>query len=388
MSESSGEVMSSSVGGVKKFFSKTKNLAKVADENFEFAKACIAAKVSMPKTIRFGGAEADQYKAAQKHSSSSSFDQLVHDCPISMSRMHSVQAAQYFHRKYSSQVDITIMNFANGLTPGGGYTHGARAQEECLCRQFPLYHPSLTQMEKTFVMHKVTKTKTADNDMDGNTDDKEQTEGDIPGELYPFGAAFEDRYSHVLYTPKVQLMRDDAINEHKALLNRKEQILCNFVAATAPSDGSSNEAGLQQAITNTIVAPIVLEENPIGAPNIVDGDEQTADVRVETTGEAETNPTKKRILILGAWGCGAFGNDPYVMGRRFVRVLRDIMSGEHYQLPHFYDEIHFGIPVFRPRDEDNLHGFEQSLENFCRDHKKSLEKIGDMKKNPQSLPSL
>lgn len=35
---------------------------------------------------------------------------------------------------------LLVLNFTNGIQPGGGFLGGARAQEEVLCRSSALYH--------------------------------------------------------------------------------------------------------------------------------------------------------------------------------------------------------------------------------------------------------
>jgi len=44
------------------------------------------------------------------------------------------------------------------------------------------------------------------------------------------------------------------------------------------------------------------------------------------------------VLILGAWGCGAFGGDPREIAELFVKVLMTEDFGK------LYKEIHFAIP--------------------------------------------
>merc|ERR1712032_234077 len=51
-------------------------------------------------------------------------------------------------------------------------------------------------------------------------------------------------------------------------------------------------------------------------------------------------------LVLGAWGCGAFGGDPVQVSDLFVRALT------HGNLGRLYREIHFAIPCASPRDRN------------------------------------
>lgn len=51
-------------------------------------------------------------------------------------------------------------------------------------------------------------------------------------------------------------------------------------------------------------------------------------------------------LILGAWGCGAFGCDPWDVARLFARALKSDGLG------HLYREVHFAIPSYTPEDHN------------------------------------
>merc|ERR1712187_404426 len=60
-----------------------------------------------------------------------------------------------------------------------------------------------------------------------------------------------------------------------------------------------------------------------------------------------------RVLVLGAWGCGAFGGDPGQMGDLFAEALGEGLGS-------LYDEVHFAIPVSGDRNAD---AFRRALQN-------------------------
>ena len=65
------------------------------------------------------------------------------------------------------------------------------------------------------------------------------------------------------------------------------------------------------------------------------------------------------ILILGAYGCGAFGNDPKLVSETFRKILID---EEYYK---YFEIIHFAI--FSSKNETkNLDEFKNTFEKYLK----------------------
>lgn len=214
--------------------------------------------------------------------------------------MTTAEACQYFARDRRNVV--CALNFANGQTPGGGYKSGATAQEEDLCRQCPNLYTTLYNAAK-----------------DG---------------LYPFGpstckaASHPEKYSDVLVTAGVAIARGN-MEEGYPLLLGKEAVV-SMVAAAAPNIRFANEVSDPRLIYNTV-------QSIFKAPRITDPQVNT--------------------LILGAWGCGAFGGNPKQIAELFVRALISDNLG------HLYKEIHFAIPKLTTEDK-NHEVFSQVFKEF------------------------
>eukprot|EP00927_Polykrikos_kofoidii_P059998 TRINITY_DN55080_c0_g1_i1.p1 TRINITY_DN55080_c0_g1~~TRINITY_DN55080_c0_g1_i1.p1 ORF type:complete len:379 (+),score=46.33 TRINITY_DN55080_c0_g1_i1:76-1212(+) len=187
------------------------------------------------------------------------------------------------------------LNFANGSHAGGGYKNGATAQEEDLCRRMPSLYTSLNNARR---------------------------EG-----FYPFGPstcrtpADPCKYSDVLWTPDVVIARADETSGY-AWLPDHDQVSACLVAAAAPNIlfARPPEINDVEMLCNTIRTILV-------TPRLM---------------RPEIN-----TIVLGAWGCGAFGGDPAVMSQLFFRVLFQ----ENYR--QLYKEIHFAIPCFSKEDRNS-----------------------------------
>ncbi|MET7686854.1 TIGR02452 family protein [Streptomyces sp. NPDC005483] len=152
-----------------------------------------------------------------------------------------------------------VLNFASARNPGGGYLNGAQAQEEALCRASALYTCQLEARE--FYDH-------------------HRTHRD------PF---YTDR---VIHSPAVPVFRDD----RGRLLESVH--LVGFLTAAAPNAGVVRRTAPQRAAE----LPSALAARA----------EQVLSVAVAQG---------YRHLVLGAWGCGVFQNDPAQVAGAFRALL-------------------------------------------------------------------
>ncbi|MFG2883610.1 TIGR02452 family protein [Streptomyces sp. NPDC048297] len=170
---------------------------------------------------------------------------------------------------------VAALNFASARNPGGGYLNGAQAQEEAVCRASALY-ACLLEARAFYEHHRAHRD--------------------------PF---YSDR---VIHSPAVPVFRDD----RGRLL--AEPYPVGFLTAAAPNAG---------VVRRT--APERVGEIPAALARRAG--------RVLETAAAHGY----RRLVLGAWGCGVFQNDPAQVagafrallgpGGRFARTFEHVVFG-------------------------------------------------------------
>jgi len=155
--------------------------------------------------------------------------------------------------------DVACLVFASARRPGGGFLNGAEAQEESIARASAL-HACLCAAADFYAYHRSRPELT-----------------------------YSDR---VIYSPAVPVFRDDA----GALLSVPYPV--SFLTAAAPNRSAIARSQPQHLAD----IPIALRRR---AARILD--------LAAAHGHGR--------LVLGAWGCGVFGNDPATVAEAFAAAL-------------------------------------------------------------------
>lgn len=171
--------------------------------------------------------------------------------------------------------DVVALNFASAKNPGGGFLGGAKAQEEDLARCSALYACQITQRAYY---------------------DANRATGSM---LYT---------DHIIYSPDVPFFRDERLD----LLERP--FLLSIITAPAPNAGEAQKHGRGESA-------------------------RVREVLASRAGKVLSVAASMghRTLVLGAWGCGVFRNDP----RDVAGAFGDWLSHDRFRGA--FDRVVFAV---------------------------------------------
>ena len=165
--------------------------------------------------------------------------------------------------KYLHIGKTVVLNFANPENPGGGVQYGAMAQEECLCRSSNLY-PCLCDANVFY--------------------DYYEYHRNLKNTFY------SDR---LIYTKKITVFKDD--NDIPQILPEYMWFTVDVITCAAPYIA-------KRKYTNSTALLLLFKS------------------RIRNIFEAARD-NNADVIILGAFGCGAFKNPPLIVAEAFRQVI-------------------------------------------------------------------
>ena len=195
---------------------------------------------------------------------------------VSVTDHRTLQAAELMFARNPAK-RVAVLNFASATTPGGGVTWGSSAQEECLCRCSTLY-PVL---------------------------DREN----LWEQYYNFHRSREDRlYTDAcIYSPGIKVFKSDKSFPERIPEGKWFDV--DVITCAAPNFRK--------------IEP--LPDNELFELHIKRG-RKILDVALDNGAEC---------LVLGAFGCGAFRNNPYVVAKVYARLMKEYKDS--------FDEVEFAV---------------------------------------------
>ena len=228
------------------------------------------------------------------------------ECRITVTKHKTFEAAMKIHAEHP-EWKIAVLNFASATNPGGGVKTGSSAQEESLCRCSTLY-PALTQdwlWQKYY-----------------------QKNRDAHDNLHTDAC---------IYTPGVIICKTDASYPERMV--EGDWVTVDVISCAAP---------------NLRKRPGNLHNPEYGASRTLNRDE-LYQLHVKRAKQILRVAAANNVdaLVLGAFGCGAFENDPNSVSKAYADVLPEY--GQYFRL------VEFAV-YCRPEETENYDAFKHTLE--------------------------
>ena len=224
---------------------------------------------------------------------------------IAVSMKRSFEAAEYYVKAGKK---VCVLNFASSTSPGGGVTGGSGAQEECLCRCSTLY-PALMAVKSEFHDRHIALLKSG-----------------------KMNALYND---DIIYTPDVMVMKTDTVLPKKMIEDDWYKVDVITCAAPNLRERPSNRFNPNSGSSKPKISEKELKElHKIRLAKIM-------------TVAAEHGAD---VLVLGAFGCGAFQNPPELVAEAEKKVIANY--GKYFKV------IEFAV-FCPPHDKKNYEAFEK-----------------------------
>lgn len=217
---------------------------------------------------------------------------------------------------------VLVLNFANPVHPGGSVRQGGQGQEKDLCRKSTL----LASLESP--------------------------------EAAPFYAAHQASGSPLasdamILSPGVEIFRD----KNGVLLDDEQTMVVSVLSCAAPRVNAGvrpSEQELEQLLYNRIMGMLHVAA-----------------------------ACRYHYLVLGAWGCGAFGNDPKQVAQLFFRAFKEFRRGDYGYYTYFRG-VAFAVPD-HSSSQDLFRCFQELFWHFYdeEDAKKKEKELLDAQKRRQ-----
>lgn len=199
-------------------------------------------------------------------------------------------AEEYAHLSEICETNgfTAILNFASATNPGGGVVKGSTAQEECICRCTTLY-PALNQ--------KICWDRYYNVNRNANTNIGSDT---------------------IIYTPDVLVLKDKDYNRR----SKDKMFYVDVITCAAPNlrEKPSNLYNDGASKTQLTLTDDELYAIHVKRAHKIFGIARAYDID---------------YLILGAFGCGAFKNNPEVVAKAYKDVIKEYL--------HYFKVIDFAI---------------------------------------------
>ena len=220
---------------------------------------------------------------------------------ITVTRHSTFEAAQKLIIAYPEK-RIAVLNFASATNPGGGVKKGSSAQEEALCRCSTLF-PVLNQerMWDQYYRKNRAEHNTLHNDA-------------------------------CIYSPSIIVFKTPTA--FPVIMPSEEWFEVDVISCAAPN--------LRKDVRNRY--------NVESGDAVSVSDEELYNIHLKRAKHimAVAAANKVDILVLGAFGCGAFANNPDIVARAFFDALKDYIS--------YFDLVEFAV-YCRPYETENFQAF-------------------------------